>query len=151
MAPDVSPDVPSVLLVEDQQDDRAMYAEYLRLRGFDPIEIATTDEAVPRAADSDVIVTGIRVSGSFDGLELVRRLRADIRTSSKPVIVLTAWAIEPAREQAVAAGCDLFLPKPCLPDVLVTEIQRVLALRSGPRPRAARLRSRRAKGNSKVA
>ena len=123
----VPPDVPTVLLVQDRPDDRTMYAEYLRLRGFAPLEITTTDQALSLAGNADVIVTGVRVSGSFDGLELVRRLRADVRTQSKLIIVLTAWALDPSREQAVAAGCDVFLTKPCLPQTLVREIRRGLA------------------------
>ena len=86
----------------------------------------TTDEALNRAAEVDVIVTGVQVPGSFDGLELVRRLRADVRTESKLIIVLTAWALHPSREQALAAGCDIFLAKPCLPDTLEREIRRGL-------------------------
>ena len=116
-----------MLLVQDRPDDRTMYAEYLRLRGFAPLEITTTDQALSLAGNADVIVTGVRVPGSFDGLELVRRLRAHVRTQSKLIIVLTAWALDPSREQAVAAGCDVFLTKPCLPQTLVREIRRGLA------------------------
>jgi two-component system, cell cycle response regulator DivK len=116
--------VPAVLLVESRRDDRVMYAEYLRARGFNPVEVDTTDEAVVQAGDCDVIVTGIRVDGPFDGLELVRRLRADARTARKPIIVLTAWALDPSRTLAYAAGCDVFLIKPCLPETLVRHIRR---------------------------
>jgi CheY-like chemotaxis protein len=121
--------VPTVLLVESRRDDRNMYAEYLRLLGFRLLESDTTDEALLQAPRSQVIVTGVRVNGSFDGLELVRRLRADERTQSKPIIVLTACAFEPSRQMAVAAGCDVFLIKPCLPETLVTEIRRAVRLR----------------------
>jgi CheY-like chemotaxis protein len=62
----------------------------------------------------------------------VRRLRADERTKGKPIIVLTARVFEPDQVRAHAAGCDIFLPKPCLPDTLVDEIRRMLAVRSRP-------------------
>jgi len=62
----------------------------------------------------------------------VRQLRTAEQTRSKPVIVLTAWALNPAREQALAAGCDRFLPKPCLPQTLVREIRRALRVRRDP-------------------
>jgi len=126
-----------VLLVQDRPDDRTMYAEYLRLRGFTPLEITTADDALKRAADADVIVTDIRLPGSFDGLELVRRLRSDPRTQSKIVIALTGWAMNPSREEALAAGCDIFLAKPCLPETLVREIRRALV---GRRKRGGRAR-----------
>jgi CheY-like chemotaxis protein len=129
MARHVSPDEPIVLLVRDGPADRTMYSEYLQFRGFAPLDINTTDEALTRAGNADVIVTGVRVSGSFDGLELVRRLGADVRTRSKWTIVLTAWAMDPSREQALSAGCNVFLSKPCLPHALEIEIRRGLVER----------------------
>lgn len=114
-----------------------MYAEYLRGHRFRVVELDNTAEALAAAPMADVVVTDIRVPGPFDGVELVRRLRADDHAKHTPVIVLTACVFEPDRQRAHAAGCDLFLPKPCLPDALAIEIRRLLAARS-PRPRPAR-------------
>ena len=100
MARHLSPDVPSVLLVDSAPDDRAMYAEYLRICGCNPIEIDNTADALSGAMKADVIVTGIRVEGPFDGIELVRRLRAENGTQHKPIIVLTACAFEPDQQGA---------------------------------------------------
>jgi DNA-binding response OmpR family regulator len=132
MARHVSPDVPTVLLVDSPHDDRAMYAEYLRLCGFHPIEISDTADGLALAVTADVVVTGIRVAGPFDGVELVRRLRDRHDTQDKPVIVLTACAFEPDQERALTAGCDVFLPKPCLPDRLASAIRVVLAVHHQP-------------------
>ena len=60
------------------------------------------------------------------GLELTRLLRKDNRTRTAGIIILTGHAIESARDEASAAGCDRFLIKPCPPDVLALEIRRVL-------------------------
>jgi len=90
MARHVSPHVPTVLLVDSRQDDRRMYAEYLRATGFHPVEIDDTADGLALAMTADVIVTGIRVGGPFDGVELVRRLRDGDGTRDKPIIVLTA-------------------------------------------------------------
>jgi two-component system cell cycle response regulator DivK len=115
------------------QDDRAMYAEYLRQQGFQPIEIGDTAAAEALATSADVIVTGIRVPGPFDGLELVRRLRGGDGTCEKPLIVLTACALAIDEQHARAAGCDVFLRKPCLPDTLIRHIRQTLHLRSSSR------------------
>ena len=128
--------MPTVLLVEADQDDRRMYAAYLRLLGFRTLEVADTGVALALADTADVIVTDLLVPGTFDGLELIRRLRANERTHHTPVIVLTACVSEPDQERAHVAGCDAFLPKPCLPETLVMNIQYVMAPRSRPRPRA---------------
>src|SRR4051812_25671822 len=98
---------PGVLLVDSSADNRAMYAESLRADGFRVIEIDNTADALALAVTADAIVTGIRVAGPFDGLELVQRLRADARTQRRPIIVLTACALEQDRSRALAAGCDL--------------------------------------------
>jgi two-component system, cell cycle response regulator DivK len=123
---------PTVMLVESVQDDRAMYAEYLRASAFGVIEVGDTAKALTRAAEADVIVTGIRVPGPFNGIELVHRLRSDHTTKERPVIVLTASAIQTDRDEAGRAGCDAFLLKPCLPDALVGEIRRLLTIRHLP-------------------
>src|SRR5438105_9219896 len=106
MARHVSPDVPTVLLVDSTHDDRAMYAEYLRVCGLNPIEIDNTADALREAQKADAIVTGIRVEGPFDGVGLVRRLRNDDGTQRTPIIVLTACAFESDERRARAAGCD---------------------------------------------
>lgn len=112
-----------------------MYAEYLRSAEFHTVEIDDTADALALAGTADVIVTGIRVPGPFDGIELVRRLRAAGPTKDKPIIVLTACAFEPDQQRAFAADCDGFLPKPCLPETLLMEIRRAMENRSLPRSR----------------
>jgi CheY-like chemotaxis protein len=103
-----------------------MYAEYLRNYGFSVTEVDSTDAGLSAAQAADLIITGVRVAGSFDGIELVRRLRGDERTKSTPLIVLTACAFEPDQSRAFAAGCDVFLPKPCLPETLLAEASRLI-------------------------
>ena len=120
---------PSILLLDGFPDSRHMYAECLRAARLQPVECDDTADALAHAQRVDLIVTGIRVPGPFDGLELVRRLRADDRTLRKPIIVLSACAMMRDQESARSAGCSVFLPKPCLPDVLIREIRQLLASR----------------------
>jgi two-component system, cell cycle response regulator DivK len=127
---------PSVLLVLPDADDRAMYVEYFRDAGLRSVLCERTDDAVACASDADVIVTGVRLPGSFDGIELLRRLRSNEATKEKPAIVVTASLVQSERERSEAAGCAAFWAKPCLPETLVAEIYRVLARRR-PRVRHA--------------
>lgn len=106
-----------------------MYGEYFSAVKIRAVAIDDTADALALAHTVDVIVTGLRVAGPFDGIELIRRLRIDRRTHDKRIIVLTAWVFEPDWLRAYAAGCDGFLLKPCLPDALVREIQRVMSVR----------------------
>ena len=100
MARHITPEVPTVLLVEDSQDDRTMYAEYLRIQQFRAVEIDNTADALALAPTADAVVTSIRVPGPFDGIELVRRLREDDRTKQKPLIVLTRFPNLPVMPSA---------------------------------------------------
>ena len=76
-----------VLLVDDCQDTRELYAEYLELSGFDVKEaddgIVAIDEAV--RVRPDVIVMDMSLP-KLDGREAARQLRADERTRSIPLV-----------------------------------------------------------------
>jgi len=117
----------SILLIEPDDDRRVMYAEYLHTFGFTVLTADTTDDGLSRASDANVIVTGMWAPGSFDGVELVRRVRRTDRTKHAPIIVLltSCAAYESDRQRAFAVGCDLFLPKHCPPARLVSEIRAV--------------------------
>lgn len=117
----------SILLVEPADDDRRIYVDSLRERGFDVLVAESTDDGLTASQNADLIITGIRMPGSFDGVELVRRIREDGRTKHKPVIVLTICTFEPDQSRAFSAGCDVFLPKPCLPELLIAEAERLIA------------------------
>ena len=104
-----------------------MYAMYLRAQGFDPIVMDDPDEALRQAAHVDLIVTGIRLRASDDGLTLIQRLRQQAETKATPIIVLTACAFDEDRARAFAAGCDTFLVKPCTPEALLVEVHRLIA------------------------
>jgi len=66
----------------------------------------------------------------MDGWEATRRLKLDQRTKHIPIVALTGHALAGHAEGARQAGCDSFVTKPCLPDALVAEIQRMLSTRA---------------------
>jgi CheY-like chemotaxis protein len=115
-----------VLLVQPNDDNLEMYAEFLSHAGLVPIAVSSAIDALAVATKADIVVTGLRLPGSVDGLELIARLRTDWRTKSTPIIVLTASALQTERERAHLAGCDVFLPKPCLPEELLHEVRRLV-------------------------
>jgi two-component system cell cycle response regulator DivK len=116
-----------VVLLQGDADSREMYAEYFRCHGLQPVPVLTARDGLTVAPKADVIVTGLLLPGDMDGIEFIARLKRDERTKRIPVIVLTACAWKSDRERAEEAGCDLFLPKPCLPDDLLREVRRLLA------------------------
>jgi CheY-like chemotaxis protein len=118
---------PLILVVDDYEDAREMYAEYLRFSGFRVAEARNGSEALERAfaLKPDLILMDLSLPG-MDGWEATRQLKADDRTRRIPVVALTGHALAGASEGARKAGCDSFVTKPCLPDDLVVEVRRML-------------------------
>jgi CheY-like chemotaxis protein len=122
-----------VLVVEDYQDAREMYAAYLQFSGYRVAEATNGVEAVQKTLElmPDIILMDLALP-KMDGWEATRRLKSDERTKHIPIVALTGHALAGHAEGARQAGCDSFVTKPCLPDALVGEIQRMLAERASP-------------------
>lgn len=140
---------PVVLLVQSSRDDGLeMYAEFLRYHRLAVIPVSSTRDAVMLAPQANIVVTGINLDEAMDGVELVSRLRHNDRTRFTPIIVLTACVWPKERARAEGAGCDVFLPKPCLPTDLLGEMRQLLAatrLQTVDTSRGFQIRSRRAR------
>jgi DNA-binding response OmpR family regulator len=132
-----------VLIAQPPYDDAlVMYAEFLRCRGLTPVPVTNATDALIAAPTADLIVTGIRLPGECDGIELITRLRGAEETQHKPIIVVSACAMDSDRARVKRAGCDVFLPKPCLPEELFAEIRRLLATSRELHGRARNARDR---------
>jgi len=116
-----------ILVVDDTRDSRELFAEYLRMAGFETIEATSGAEAIDKAGRlrPSAIVMDLEMP-EMDGWEATRRLKADQRTCGIPVIALSAHVMEGARKKATEAGCAGFLPKPCYPIDVSVELERVL-------------------------
>ena len=131
MTPETREPQPLVLVVEDYQDAREMYAAYLSFSGYRVAEATNGLEAIEKAIElkPDIILMDLALP-RMDGWEATRRLKLDERTRHIPIVALTGHALAGHAEGARLAGCDSFVTKPCLPDALVEEIQRMLSARS---------------------
>jgi two-component system, cell cycle response regulator DivK len=118
---------PLILIAEDQADLRQLYAQELTMSGFDVIEAENGADAISHTADRtpDVVLMDLSLP-VLDGWEATRRLKADARTAHIPVVALTAHDGSGELQRATRAGCDWFVPKPCLPHDLIEEVRRVL-------------------------
>ena len=113
---------PRLLLVEDYQDAREMYALFLSANGLEVVEAADGEQALLNAATfkPQIVVLDIGLP-RVDGLEVTRRLRANPKTALIPIIALSATAAD-FRDRAAAAGCTVALEKPCTPDELLVSV-----------------------------
>jgi CheY-like chemotaxis protein len=121
------PDLPLILVVDDFDDNRAMYAEYLALKGFRVAEATDGDQAVARATEllPALVVMDLSLPG-MDGWEATRLLKSDARTKHIAILALSGHAEESHAQRAREAGCDAFVAKPCLPEELVVKVRALL-------------------------
>ena len=107
---------PRVLVVDDVEDVREMYVEYLNYLGFDAQGASNGRDAVRKAISrrQALIVMDLAMP-VLDGWEAIRILRADPRTRSIPIVVLTGQAQPEPLQRAIAVGATEVVVKPCLP------------------------------------
>lgn len=100
-----------MLLAEDDPNIRRLIALYLRDTGIEIVEVDNGRDAVEQAlaGDFDLLMTDLQMP-EMGGLEAVEWLR--MTGFARPVIALSASALEGERERCVAAGCNDFLTKP---------------------------------------
>ena len=139
---------PLVLLVDDIEDCRDVYGQFLRHTGYEVVEASDGSEALVMATTlaPDAIVMDLWMP-HLDGWESIRRLKALPATASIPVLVLTGDAYAQARTEAEDAGCQAYLVKPCLPMDVAAEVGRLLVdVRAGTAPSDVRVLSERRSG-----
>ena len=104
---------PRILLAEDNEANIDTLRDHLLAKGYDITVARNGSEAVVRAQEErpDVILMDIQMPG-MDGLEAIRRLRAEPAMRAIPILALTALAMPGDRERCLSAGADDYLSKP---------------------------------------
>lgn len=127
----------TILVVEDNDDLRAFLTTRLGME-FDILAEASGStaweralEAIPDLIISDIMLAGESTAstGAMDGLQLTQRVKADLRTSHIPVILLTAKGQMEQRIEGTRAGADAYLTKPFNSAYLLETIRTTLANR----------------------
>lgn len=119
-----------MLVVEDVEDSRELYVQYLSFLGYRVYGAANGLMGLELAArhHPEVVVLDLSMPG-MDGWEVCSRLK---REASPPrVIVVTGHGMRGTPQTQRELPCDAYFLKPCLPDDLESEIRRQL------HPRAA--------------
>ena len=123
----MAPSQRSILLVDDFNDGLDMYAEYLSFHGY-RLALARDGEEAVRLARSEhpaVILMDLQMP-VMSGVEALRILRSDEAFSETTIVAFTAHALDAERADAIRAGFDEVISKPCLPEDLMAAIERLL-------------------------
>jgi two-component system, cell cycle response regulator DivK len=102
-----------ILVVEDNEKNMKLFRDVLQALGYRTLEATTGARAVELATEHepDLVLMDIQLP-DIDGVEALRRLRADERIASIPVLALTAQAMDGDRERFLAVGFDGYVSKP---------------------------------------
>jgi CheY-like chemotaxis protein len=120
-----------VLSVDDFDDALDIYQQYLTFKGCRVMTATNGATAIDiaRAHHPAVIFMDLQMP-DMTGTEAMRLLRSDSAYNRVPIVALTAHALSEERLDALEAGFDEVIPKPCLPDELFAAVNRLL---EGPR------------------
>jgi two-component system cell cycle response regulator DivK len=126
-----------ILIVEDQDDNRAILRDLLGAAGFELIEATTGEEGVELAERERpaLILMDIQLP-VIDGYEATRRIKGKAALKPIPIIAVTSYALSGDEAKARAAGCDAYVSKPFSPRQLLAKVRELLP--SGSEPCASR-------------
>jgi two-component system cell cycle response regulator DivK len=99
--------------VEDNAKNLKLVKDVLEFAGFDVFEARSGEEGVELALrlHPDLVLMDLQLPG-IDGMEALRRLRADAMTNALPVVAVTAFAMKTDRRRTLRAGFDGYIAKP---------------------------------------
>ena len=117
-----------ILVVEDNEKNRKLVRDVLTFKGYVVVETESGEEGVRLARERQprLILMDIQLPG-IDGIEALRRIRADEATSGIPVVAVTASAMDRDRQKIMAAGFDGYQSKPLNVKEFVAAVAELLA------------------------
>ena len=123
--------MPNVLIVEDEEPILELIAVNLEHAGHIPLRARCVEEAEKAISNAlpDVVLLDWMLPDE-SGVAFARRLREDRRTSSIPIIMLTARVEERDKITGLEAGADDYVTKPFSPKELIARIKAVLRRRA---------------------
>ena len=124
-----------ILIVDDYPDALDIWALYLRSMGY---RVSTAGDGASAIAQAellrpDLIVLDLELP-RISGFEVAKRLREQPETQAIPLIAATGYSHLRQLDRAREAGFDQIIVKPCDPDMLVEEIERLLQLAADTQP-----------------
>jgi CheY-like chemotaxis protein len=127
---------PLVLVVDDNEDNRELFALTVERLGYRASLARDGVEAIERATAErpDVILMDLAMP-LMDGFEATRAIRSLPELHGVQILAVTASTDALSSQRALAAGCDEVLSKPVASDVLAARIRRAVLGRAEARAR----------------
>ena len=118
---------PTVLVVEDFEDNRFMMRRLLEMSGYRVVEAVNGRQAVEKAQSErpDIILMDLSLP-MLDGLAATRQIRAYDGLGKVPIVAVSAHDSADFHAEALAAGCNEYVTKPIDFDQLVQLLSRLI-------------------------
>jgi CheY-like chemotaxis protein len=122
-----------ILIVEDNERNLKLVRDLLQVNGYETVEARNSADGLrfARERNPTLILMDIQLP-DLDGVATLGLLRTDERTTSIPVVALTAYAMSGDRQRLLEAGFDGYLEKPIDHKRFPTQVRSLLDRR---RPR----------------
>lgn len=120
-----------ILVIEDHRETREGYVMLFQRAGHSVLEAANAREGIEqaRARQPDLVIMDFGLP-DVDGWLATAALKQNPVTASIPVVAVTAYGHDFYRGRAEVVGCDAFIQKPCDPNHLLREVDRLLGARA---------------------
>jgi two-component system cell cycle response regulator DivK len=117
-----------ILIVEDQEDNRAILRDVLSTVGYELIEALNGEDGVKLAQSErpDLILMDIQLP-KMDGYEATQQIKSIAELKTIPIIAVTSYALSGDEAKARAAGCDGYIAKPYSPRKLLAKVRKYLS------------------------
>jgi CheY-like chemotaxis protein len=103
----------TVLIIEDEADAAELFAEMMRVSGFQVRKTSSSAPALSMMTDEkpDIVLLDIMMPG-ISGLDILRQMRADPNLANIPVVVVSAKSMPADVKNGMEAGASTYLTKP---------------------------------------
>lgn len=116
-----------VLIVDDSEFVRNYHSHILEQANFRVITAVDGGDGLEKLFSNpcDLVLSDINMS-NMDGYEFIRRIRADKKYSALPIIIVSTESEAKDKTRGFEAGANLYIVKPCSPEMMVENIRMVL-------------------------
>ncbi|MHC4193064.1 MAG: response regulator [Planctomycetota bacterium] len=124
-----------ILVVDDDQDIRDSLQAILEARQYAAVTAADKTEGMQKVKSEkpDLLILDVMMTSWQDGFEMARELKKDPESKDIPILMLTGVRDQTGIDFKATAGdptwcpVDGFLEKPVQPDILLSEVERLLS------------------------
>lgn len=121
-----------ILIVDDSEFVRNYHSYILEQAQFQVMTAVDGSDGLEKLFSSscDLVLTDINMA-NMDGYEFIRRVRAGENCNSVPIVIVSTESESKNRMKGFEAGANLYIAKPCSPEMLVENVRMILMAERG--------------------